>query len=83
MLTKLFTRHPETVGETYFEHMRQAFSFGTEMLVGSIACLLHGFFPFLFEKTGSKAISRLHDRMVLNRDRRLPRRELPENAMAE
>ena len=70
MLKKLFTRHPDTVGETYFEHMGQAFSFGSEMLIASIACLLHGFFPFMCEKTGSKAITRLHKRMVTHRDRR-------------
>lgn len=73
MLKKLFTEHPETVGESYFEHMGQAFSFGSSMLLSGIACLLHGFFPFLFVKTGSEAITKLHDRMVLNRDRRKPR----------
>lgn len=72
MLSNLFKKHPETVGETYMEHMGQAFSFGAEMLVCSLACLLHGLFPFLFVKTGSNAISRLHDRMVINRDRRKP-----------
>jgi len=72
MLNKLFTQHPETVGETYIGHMGQAFSFGFEMLFCGLACLLHGFFPFLFVKTGSNAIKRLNDRMVLNRDRRKP-----------
>nr|WP_281501572.1 DUF6356 family protein [Kordiimonas laminariae] len=72
-MKKLFTEHPETVGESYFEHMGQAFSFGSSMLLNGIACLLHGFFPFLFVKTGSEAITKLHDRMVLNRDRRKPR----------
>ncbi|PCI64677.1 MAG: capsule biosynthesis protein [Kordiimonadales bacterium] len=51
--------------------MAHAFSFGFEMLVASIACLLHGFFPFLFEKTGSKVITRLHHRMVTHRDSRI------------
>lgn len=73
MLSNLFKEHPDSVGETYLQHMGQAFSFGAEMLVCSFACLLHGFFPFLFVKTGSNAISRLHDRMVMNRDRRKPR----------
>jgi len=72
LLKKLFTQHPETVGESYFAHMGQAFSFGIEMFLCSLACLLHGFFPFLFVNTGSKAIQRLHDRMVVNRDRRKP-----------
>ncbi len=64
---QLFTEHPATVGETYFEHMGMAFSFAFRMLGGGLACLLHGIFPFLFLTTGSQTIQRLHDRMVLNR----------------
>ena len=72
MLSNLFKEHPDTVGETYMQHMGQAFSFGAAMFVCSIACLLHGFFPFLFVKTSSNVITKLHDRMVVNRDRRKP-----------
>lgn len=67
---KLFTDHPATVGETYTEHMGQAFSFGSEMVACGLACLLHGIFPFMFEKTGSNAIQRLNVRMVTHRDQR-------------
>jgi Family of unknown function (DUF6356) len=70
LVKRLFTQHPETVGETYLQHMGQAFSFGIEMFVCSFACLLHGLFPFLFVKTGSNAIVRLNRRMVTHRDRR-------------
>lgn len=69
-INRLFTEHPQSVGESYFEHMGMAFRFGTRMLVVSIACLLHGLLPFLFVKTGSKAIEELHDTMVTNRVRR-------------
>lgn len=79
MFLKLFTKHPATVGESYFGHMAQAFSFAVEMLVGSLACFLHAFLPFMFEKTGSKAITRLHKRMVTHRDRR----KLPDGALQE
>jgi len=71
LVKKLFTQHPGTVGETYFQHLGQAFSFSIEMLVAGIACLMHGFLPFLFVKTGSKTITRLHKKMVTHRDRRL------------
>jgi hypothetical protein len=66
MLDK-FREHPASVGETYFEHMGMASSFGFRMLAAGCACLLHGLFPFLFVKTGSSAINELHDRMVVNR----------------
>lgn len=71
-LTKAFTEHPQTVGETYSQHFMHASSFGLRMVAGGIACLLHGIFPFLFVKTGSDQIRTLHGRMVVNRDKLTP-----------
>lgn len=65
----LFTEHPRSVGETYLEHMGVAASFGGRLLVAGLACMVHAVLPFLFTKTGSQAITELHDRMVLNRRR--------------
>jgi hypothetical protein len=64
-----FTDHPHTVGESYVEHMGMSFGFGRAMLLGGLACLLHGIFPFLFVKTGSNTIRELHTRMVSHRNR--------------
>ncbi len=64
---KFFTEHPQSVGETYFEHFTVATSFGVPMILAGFACLLHGIFPFLFEKTGSNIVKNLYDRMVTNR----------------
>ncbi|WJY19292.1 DUF6356 family protein [Alteriqipengyuania flavescens] len=64
---KPFTAHPQTVSETYLQHLRVAASFGLPMIAGGIACLVHGVFPFLFERTGSETIRSLHERMVANR----------------
>lgn len=69
-LLALFTEHPATVGESYFGHMAMAIGFGLRMLFCGLACLVHAFLPFLFVKTGSNTIARLHDTMVVNRDRR-------------
>ncbi|MFN5782064.1 MAG: DUF6356 family protein, partial [Novosphingobium sp.] len=66
-LKALFTEHPASVGESYGEHLVMATGFGTRMILGGFACLLHGIFPFLFVKTGSAQISTLHERMVENR----------------
>jgi len=65
----LFTRHPRTVGETYLEHMAVASSFGFRLFFASLACMVHAVLPFLFVKTGSEAITELHDRMVTHRHR--------------
>jgi hypothetical protein len=37
------------------------------MIGTGIACLIHGFVPALFTRTGSQTIERLHDRMITNR----------------
>jgi hypothetical protein len=68
-INRLFTEHPAAVGETYGEHLVQASSFGTRMILAGLACLVHGLFPFLFVRTGSTAISALHTRMVTHRSR--------------
>lgn len=68
-LTKLFTDHPKTVGETYFEHMRAAGSFSLTLFAAALCCAVHALLPFLFEKTGSSMIERLYDRMCVNRSR--------------
>jgi hypothetical protein len=62
-----FTRHPESVGESYSAHMQVAWSFSWRLLCASLACFVHGLLPFLFERTGSRAISELHTRMVIHR----------------
>ncbi len=71
MIRKAFTEHPASVGENYFQHCLHANSFGIRMVIGGFACMLHGFLPFLFVKTGSEQISLLHDRMIVNRSKLL------------
>lgn len=66
---RLFTQHPESVGETYAEHFGMASGFGIRMILGGLACLVHGVLPFLFTKTGSRIITDLHGRMVTSRSR--------------
>ncbi len=66
---KLFTEHPRSVGENYFQHMISAATFSVRMFAGATCCLLHAIFPFLFERTASVIIAELYDRMVANRVR--------------
>lgn len=69
-IAKLFTEHPDSVDETYGEHLVMATGFGVRMILGGFACLLHGLLPFLFVKTGSKQITTLHSAMVAGRNRK-------------
>jgi hypothetical protein len=59
-LLQQFTRHPAAVGETYGQHLAFATGTGTRMVLAGFACILHGIFPFLFERTGSRTILELH-----------------------
>ena len=57
---RLFTEHPRSVGETYLGHLRFAARFGTSMIVGGLACLLHGILPFCLTTSGSRRVRALH-----------------------
>jgi hypothetical protein len=58
-----FTAHPHSVGETYFQHMRFAFRFGSRMTLGGVAALIHSLLPFCFVTTAS----RINDELVAMR----------------
>ncbi len=62
IFAKLFTEHPESVDETYFEHMRFAGTFGFSLIIAAAAAFIHAILPFMFEKTASKAVARLYER---------------------
>lgn len=68
-IRRLFTEHPASVGETYFQHLCAASGFATRMFFGAIACFLHALLPFAFQHTGSDCIESLHDRMITKRRR--------------
>ena len=68
-MLRAFTDHPEAVGESYLEHLASAWGFAAVMLAGATACLLHGLFPFAFQRSGSRRIAMLHERMIANRRR--------------
>jgi len=68
LLSKIsFTKHPNSVGENYIQHMLVSFSFSLLMIKGFFVCLIHALLPFCFEKTGSNMIKDMHERMVMNR----------------
>ena len=71
-MLEFFLKHPRSVGETYVEHMEMAAGFGVAMIIGGLACLIHALIPACFETTGSRIISHLHTRIVLNRRRKAP-----------
>ena len=69
MLRQMFVDHPESVGESYGQHFLVALGFAATMLVTGLALVVHAFVPGLFVRTGSVAITGLHDRMIRHRQR--------------
>ncbi len=70
-MIKLMTEHPSAVGESYLEHLVFATRFGASMIVGGLACCLHGVLPFLCTSTGSRTVLALHGR-IRSRGRGIP-----------
>lgn len=64
VIARLFTDHPATVNETYFGHMKFAFSFAFWLGVAAFAALLHAVIPALCETTASRILLRLHGRIT-------------------
>lgn len=71
-LKRLFTEHPDSVGETYFEHMRVALSFAGPLSIAAVTAFIHAFLPFLFVTTASSTVKRLYLRMTSRVPRPVP-----------
>lgn len=64
MFKQLFIDHPKSVNETYIQHFFTSMSFSMKLFKAAIACFIHALVPGLCIKTGSKAITELHVKMV-------------------
>jgi hypothetical protein len=63
-MKRFFTEHPASVGETYGEHFVFAVTLGSRMVVGGLACMVHGVLPEFCKTTGSRTIRALALRLV-------------------
>ena len=61
-IARLFTDHPQSVDETYFEHLVFAGKFSGKLFAAGFCALIHAILPFTFEKTASRIIGRLYER---------------------
>jgi hypothetical protein len=56
-----FTRHPNDVEMTYFQHMRFALMLARRNFLSSLASIIHAVFPFMFTTYASRTIAELHE----------------------
>lgn len=68
-MKNIFTEHPHSIGETYWQHCKFAARFGWEMTRGGLACLTHAIFPFLFPKTASTILLDLSHNVISRMDK--------------
>lgn len=61
-ITRLFTEHPASVNETYFQHMVFAGKFSFTLFAAGFAALIHAILPFFFDKTASTLVARLYNK---------------------
>ncbi len=58
---KIFTKHPKSLGESYWQHFAKAVKFSYKMLLASVACFIHAWLPFLFETTATDLAKEIVD----------------------
>lgn len=63
ILRRVFVTHPQSVDETYFEHMRFAGWFAYRLLMAACAAIAHAIIPCLFEKTAGRIVGELNARL--------------------
>lgn len=61
-IARLFTSHPASVDESYFEHMAFAGKFSGKLFLAAFAALIHAVLPFLCETTASRTVRQLYER---------------------
>ncbi len=62
-LATLFTEHPNSINESYCQHLFKASHFSLSMFVTAFACLVHAFLPFCFVDSASKNVTALYKAM--------------------
>ena len=58
-MKNIFTKHPNSLNETYFQHMKVALKMSISMFYAALACFIHAFLPFTFINTAGGKIYKL------------------------
>ena len=58
-MINIFNKHPESLGETYGEHLLSALVFSGTFFVCSIIVTIHAIFPFIFKTTATDLLMRV------------------------
>jgi len=56
-------KHLKFVHENYLKHMFEAWLITIVFITAGLICLIHSFFPFLFQTTASKMVKNIINRI--------------------
>ena len=62
-MMKLFTSHPRSKNQSYFQHMAFALGFASKLLLCVFMLLIHSIFPFIFTNTTSEILLELTSKL--------------------
>lgn len=63
-ITRRFNEHPNSVDETYGEHMRVALHFSGHLAIASMKAAVHAFLPWMCCTSASRKVADLHREMT-------------------
>ena len=63
-MLKLFTKHPQSIGETYGQHSCYALKTAAILLGSGCALFIHALFPWLFKDTASNNVCKLYAQLT-------------------
>jgi len=55
-------KHLQKVNENYFKHMVEAWAISIVFVLSGLICLIHSFFPFIFQTTASTMVKNIINR---------------------
>ena len=67
-MKNIFKDHPNSVGETYFQHLLKAMSFVIKLNIIAARAFVHAIFPWCFKDSVSNQIKELNDILQARRD---------------
>jgi len=59
-MKNIFTEHPKSVGESYFQHLVFAFGVGIKLILWGFIAITHALLPFTFKTYVSGQINKLY-----------------------
>lgn len=71
----IFTKHPNSIGENYFQHLFKALGYFFYLLFTSIFIFIHAFLPFLYKSKASDRIDKLNSILQSRKRRKKSRKK--------